>query len=209
MEFFNDETRPPDRELLHSLAYIGQQIGQFSQRTDAEKAMREISERFQGLTELSSDWHWEQDDQYRFTILTGGVLPRAGIDPVKLIGKTRWDNDSSRVAAEEWAAHRQLLDERREIRDFTYPVLGLDGEQHYICISGKPIYDESGRFKGYRGVGKCPTRPSRTSSVITCGWTRRISQGRKTHPLSKGAAKRPGDLRTVQCGALRTATKVL
>ncbi|MDQ3186523.1 MAG: PAS domain-containing protein, partial [Pseudomonadota bacterium] len=29
-----------------------------------------------------------------------------------------------------------------------------DGSQQYLMVSGEPMFDSSGRFKGYRGIGK-------------------------------------------------------
>src|SRR5262249_55902911 len=41
MEFFSHERRPPDQDLLHMMATIGSQIGQFIERKRAEEALHQ------------------------------------------------------------------------------------------------------------------------------------------------------------------------
>lgn len=49
MEFFSQQMRDPDAELLETMATIAGQIGQFAERRLAEKTMRESEERFRAL----------------------------------------------------------------------------------------------------------------------------------------------------------------
>ncbi len=49
---------------------------------------QETAERFRGLTALSSDWYWEQDENLRFTYVSDGYDARAGLSGHASIGKT-------------------------------------------------------------------------------------------------------------------------
>ncbi|HEY4997578.1 MAG TPA: PAS domain S-box protein, partial [Usitatibacter sp.] len=73
IEFFSREPRHPDRWLLAITVSVGSQIGQLMARRLAEEAMRESEARFRALTELSSDWYWEQDADLRFTAMSRGI----------------------------------------------------------------------------------------------------------------------------------------
>jgi hypothetical protein len=53
-------------------------------------AASQDEERFNFHLELSSEWYWEQDESYRFTLIKGESFERAGIDPRQLYGTTRW-----------------------------------------------------------------------------------------------------------------------
>jgi diguanylate cyclase (GGDEF)-like protein/PAS domain S-box-containing protein len=53
-----------------------------------------------------------------------------------------------------WLAHRATLDAHNPFRDFTYSVVGDDLALHYREVSGVPVFDEGGIFKGYRGSGR-------------------------------------------------------
>lgn len=53
-----------------------------------------------------------------------------------------------------WAIHRRTVESHKPFRDFRYTFSGADGQTHHVSISGKPVFDESGGFTGYRGVGR-------------------------------------------------------
>ena len=104
------EVREPDERLLRTMRVIGSQLGQFLTRKDAESALRQSEARFRRLTELSSDWYWEQDAALRF-VATGGASPaRGGSTTSSATGSTastpiRWSSSRTRC--------RPRLSERR------------------------------------------------------------------------------------------------
>jgi len=115
--------------------------------------LRESEARFRRLTELASDWYWEQDESGRFTKVSGPVLEMLGISVDAVLGETteapgaRW-NEAERAALEANIAAR------RPFLDFVYSRTKPDGSRQYLMVSGEPIFDPSGRFTGYRGIGK-------------------------------------------------------
>jgi diguanylate cyclase (GGDEF)-like protein/PAS domain S-box-containing protein len=119
----------------------------------AELELRESGERFRSLTDLSSDWYWEQDEDLRFTRMSGGVLKKLGWDPDSFIGRSRWDFPIM-VADEALAAHKVLLAAHQSYHDFVYARRKPAGGLTYISSSGIPLFDDKGKFRGYRGVGR-------------------------------------------------------
>src|SRR5690606_5439279 len=113
---------------------------------------RETEERFNDLLEVSSDWVWETDDQLRFTKFSGRLAEVSGVDPKALIGKTRTDIMDPSIPSDERQRHLEDLEARRPFREFSYRVITSAGPR-YFKISGKPRFDASGRFTGYRGTG--------------------------------------------------------
>ena len=125
-----------------------------SERLASENALRESEERFRGLTELSSDMYWEQDDQYRFTSMTGTGSERVNVRTVRILGKKRWEQDYANMTADAWADHIAVLEAHKPFRDMELCRLDESGKKVWISISGEPVFDSTGAFKGYRGVGK-------------------------------------------------------
>jgi diguanylate cyclase (GGDEF)-like protein/PAS domain S-box-containing protein len=123
-------------------------------RKQAELALKQSEARFRALTEMSSDFYWEQDENFRITAISAGVQKSVGMSADAHIGKTRWEVPGILLSEQEWAAHRAVLEAHQPFTDFTYERVGPNGDRRYLNISGEPVFDEQGNFSGYRGLGK-------------------------------------------------------
>jgi diguanylate cyclase (GGDEF)-like protein len=133
-----------------------------SQNFRALIALRESEERFRSLTELSSDWYWEQDAQFRFTVQRGpGAAAISNGDVSRYLGKTRWETPDLAPVEGSWAAHRAQLERHEPFRDFLLRRRFDDGTDGYMIVSGEPMFDAHARFAGYRGVGRNVTEKIR------------------------------------------------
>ena len=123
-------------------------------RRRAERAVRESDDRFRALVQFSFDVYWETDARHRFTRQEFGDdladAPARGSE----IGKTRWEIPFVEPDEEAWRRHRARLDAHLPFRDFEIARPTPDGGRRYVSVSGIPVFDESGRFAGYRGVGR-------------------------------------------------------
>ena len=129
-----------------------------------EAALKASEERFRDLLALSSDWYWEQDRHFRFVGTSGGAPERSGFPLDQVIGKRSWELEHIRgVSDEQWQAHRAQLARREPFRDFTYQTQSPEGETRWFSISGKPVFDETGCFTGYHGVGTDVTERVRSA----------------------------------------------
>lgn len=114
--------------------------------------LRESEARFKSLTELSSDWYWEQDSQGTFTKVAGPVFEMLGIDAdstpdaAGIAATGRW-NEAERAQLNDNIANR------RPFLDFVYSRTNADGTLQYLQVSGEPMFDSSSLFIGYRGIG--------------------------------------------------------
>ena len=117
-------------------------------------ALRESETRFRHLTELSSDWYWEQDAQFRFTFVSGTPRERTGLAVVDLRGRTRWELPTRNLTADDWARHRAQVERHEPFRDLEIERPSADGRSRWALVSGDPVFDDFGKFKGYRGVGR-------------------------------------------------------
>jgi diguanylate cyclase (GGDEF)-like protein/PAS domain S-box-containing protein len=164
--FASRAPREPDDKLLRAVRAIGSQIGQFLQRKDAQAVLRESEERFRSLTTLSSDWYWEQDADYRFVDMSNEIDRRTGVSASAHIGKQRWELQAPNMTEADWAAHRALVEAHQPFQDLELNRIAKDGSSHWVSISGEPMYDASGNFRGYRGIGKDITARKREETLL-------------------------------------------
>ena len=114
--------------------------------------LRESEARYRSLTELASDWYWEQDENGNFTRVSGPVLEMLGIRVPALAGDagatqaTGW-NEAERAALQATIAARQPF------LDFVFSRANADGSRQKFQVSGEPMFNQSCRFIGYRGIG--------------------------------------------------------
>jgi len=138
------------RLLYRLLEAHAEQLERAVQERTAQ--LRESEARYRSLTELASDWYWEQDDKGEFTKVSGPVMEMLGIRvaPLQGAGDDGW--------GEGWdATERQALQAyvaaRRPFLDFSFHRVNADGSHQHFRVSGQPMFDQSARFQGYRGIG--------------------------------------------------------
>jgi PAS domain S-box-containing protein len=136
-------------------------LERYNQELEAKVAertaeLRESEARYRSLTELASDWYWEQDESGQFTKVSGPVLEMLGIQVDPLGAEGRVGHDVAPLGG--WnEAERELLRatiaERRPFIDHVFCRVGPDGAQQRFQVSGEPMFDRFSRFIGYRGIG--------------------------------------------------------
>ena len=157
------------RLLYRRLEFHNQLLEHTVQERTAE--LRESEARYRSLTELASDWYWEQDESGGFTKVSGPVLemlglqgnapeaqagdgPNPGHNPAPNLAPrpnpapaaTGW-NESER------AVLRAFIAARRPFIDFAFSRTHADGTRQQFRVSGEPVFTAACRFVGYRGIG--------------------------------------------------------
>jgi PAS domain S-box-containing protein len=123
------------------------------QRDEAESALRQSEQRFRDIAETAADWIWETDQAHRFTYFSGAESVSAGMDAAQVVGMTRWQYAGGDLVRDEhWRRHKADLDAHRPFRGFHYSVADDSGRDIHYAVNGKPIFDETGEFVGYRGI---------------------------------------------------------
>jgi diguanylate cyclase (GGDEF)-like protein/PAS domain S-box-containing protein len=90
---------------------------------------------------------------------------RTRIDAAPYMGRKRWDQPAVNLTEDDWKGHRAQLERHEPFSDFEMQRPGPDGSPVWLSISGEPVFDESGRFRGYRGVGRNITERKRTEQL--------------------------------------------
>ena len=136
------------------------QLAQHNERLEAmvlqrTAELRESEARYRALTELASDWYWEQDAQGAFVRQSGPVFELLGIgDPLPVSVSV---SDETAVAQgwdlQERRALQNLIAARAPFIDHGFHRTLPDGSRLQYRVSGQPLFDTACRFQGYRGVG--------------------------------------------------------
>lgn len=144
-----------------------------TERKRAERMLRESEKRFRDFAESATDWFWEMDADLRFTYVSGRFAVVTGVSPDTLLGRTRAEllalygtDRIGKKARESWQAFFGELAAHRPFRDFRPPGRRDGGFANYIAVSGKPVFDEEGRFAGYRGTGTNISAQIRTEQSL-------------------------------------------
>ncbi len=122
--------------------------------------------RYRALTALSVDWYWEQDENFRFVAIDGGSHYPLGPRTQSILGRARWEVETTEVPGGSWDAHRALVERHEPFRDFEVLRRDINGRQRLLSLSGEPIFDDEGRFTGYRGVGRDITESRRAEEAL-------------------------------------------
>ncbi|MCW8883802.1 MAG: PAS domain-containing protein, partial [Motiliproteus sp.] len=118
------------------------------------RQLRKEAHRLRDFSELSADWFWEQDENLRFVGFSGISTEKLRRRQRDFIGHLRWEMKIHGVTEEELAAHIACCENHQPFRDFEYDICSDEGEDQRYSISGTPIFDEQGEFRGYHGVGR-------------------------------------------------------
>lgn len=164
-----DGTEFPVDARVVPVGHEGQRFALFfaqdlSERQSAEEALQASEERFRTLVQLSTEVYWETDTEHRFT---RQEFPPRLEDPPPWgpeIGKRRWEVPYLEPDEDAWREHRATVKARLPFSDFEYARPTADGGRRYVSVSGFPVYDRSGTFLGYRGVGRHITQLKRAQA---------------------------------------------
>jgi PAS domain S-box-containing protein len=94
-------------------------------------------------------------------------LDHQGDDTDIVLGKARWEIPGLAPLPEKvWEQHRTKLARHESFSDFVFLRHNKAGELRYLSVSGEPLFDEQGRFRGYHGIGKDITDRARDQKAL-------------------------------------------
>jgi len=113
------------------------------ERRKVERALRESEQRFRDFAESTSDWFWESDETHTITVLSdsAGQINR---DDLSAILHDLCCNPAVVVPSGSC--------DPMPFRDIEREIFDRHGVCRFTRLSGRPVFDGAGRFRGYRGT---------------------------------------------------------
>ncbi|UUX48864.1 PAS domain S-box protein [Nisaea acidiphila] len=104
------------------------------------------------FADSASDWLWVQDENFRYVSVDDSARPHTQLRVEQVLGMRREDSADESTSTEKWLQLREKLKNREPFKNFVYRARSKDGERVALSASGVPVFDNSGRFRGYRGT---------------------------------------------------------
>jgi len=114
------------------------------------KAHRE-RQRGDDIIRASTDWIWETDRQGQVSYLSDQIVRSLAVPAPLLLGN-RFD-EVIQLAEGGSILATGPMPALQAFRDLAVQARDARGTAHHFVLSGVPVYDEAGTFKGYRGTG--------------------------------------------------------
>ena len=163
---------------LSEIQCIGRDVTQSKLRT---KKLEEKKEKFRKLSELTSDWLWEIDNNNVYTYVNPIVFDILGYRPEELLGKSPFDFMPAREAKRMKPFFQRLKAERRPLKAIENINRHKNGSEIILETSGVPIFDQAGAVIGYRGIDRNVTARGMAEKKLSEKTDRRMDMsGRDT-----------------------------
>ena len=119
----------------------------------AERQLKASEARHRDLAEAAGDWEWEVDEDLQYFFISDRASLVTGFDHSTIIG-TKMSLDGEPCDETNWGAFRDLIESRKPFSSFINSIPRKDGSLLWIERSAKPVFDDAGEFRGYRGTAK-------------------------------------------------------
>lgn len=134
----------------------------------AEDALRRSEERFRDFANAGADWFYEQDADLRYTFVSDSVTDVIGLTWEDFIGKTRtelFELDGIFIDPDVLKDHEKIIEAHQPFDYLEYAIEISGQPRRYAQINGHPIFDENGKFAGYRGTARDITMQRDAESI--------------------------------------------
>ncbi len=143
-----------DEDALAVLLDLSQLAGSLLDAQLKEQLWRTQAERVRVASLSSSDWLWESDETGRAVWVSSGVEAHTGWLPSEIVGRTlpQVNMPKEDDPTDSWRRYQEARAKRAPFRDVIADRQTRDGRLITVSVSGLPVFDDDGRFCGYRGT---------------------------------------------------------
>lgn len=147
MEFFSDEVRVPEEDLLELFDALGSLIGQFSERKHAEEALRDSEALYHSLVETLPVNIMRKDVNGRFTFANQLFCKTLGKPLEEILGRADHDFFPKHLADKYRADDQKVMAANQMFEDVEGHVTPA-GDKLYVHVIKAPVRDADGAIIG-------------------------------------------------------------
>ncbi|MGH1414646.1 MAG: ATP-binding protein [Pelagimonas sp.] len=156
------------------------------------RVLQDIPAALAGVLDILPFWFWETDSDFNFCYLSENWERLTGGNIKAYLGHSRRDYFLRMSELNEATEHHlNDLKNHRPFRDFVYRHEFVEGRLDWVTTSGDPIFDQDGRFAGYRGAALISTGSVKGSQSAVAAEKALLL---RTRDLEKTIAKRKAEM---------------
>ncbi|MBU7585417.1 MAG: PAS domain S-box protein [Nostoc sp. TH1S01] len=159
------ETRVAERTI--ALQKTNQQLlTEITERQQAQENLEKSEERFRNLVESSYDLIWEVDHNCVYTYVSPKIRDILGYEPEAVLGKTPLDFMPAELHETLAPGFAAILASPQPFQCLENIQVHQDGHLVLLETSGVPIFDQAGKFIGYRGTNRDITERKQAETAL-------------------------------------------
>ena len=115
--------------------------------------LQESEARFRDIADNALEWIWQVDTTGKYTYSSPVVKKILGYEPEEVLGKYFFDFFHPDEKKRLMKATTKAFEDKKSFRKFINQNVCKDGKKTVVLsMSGVPLFDEGGKFLGYRGA---------------------------------------------------------
>ncbi|HYM30228.1 MAG TPA: ATP-binding protein [Candidatus Cybelea sp.] len=134
------------------VAAVGASFNDATGESEARASARLERQRLNDVIRSTSDWVWETDDRGRIAFVSERITEALGIPPQLLHGRFLADVGQFLPTGARPGTSANVLQLFRPFRDVPFEIEDRRGGSRRFHLSGVPVYDDAGRYFGFRGT---------------------------------------------------------
>jgi PAS domain S-box-containing protein len=125
-----------------------------TKRKLAEEKLRESEQRLREIVDLTNDWIWEIDPEWKYKYVSPKIIDILGYSREEMIGKSPFDFLLPEDVSEIKGNLRNIVHQFKPLNAIETKATHKSGKVVYLETSGVPVFDDKGNYMGYRGADR-------------------------------------------------------
>lgn len=140
-------------DRVGNLIAVAGTFTEITREADAIARAAQERQRFVDVMRATSDWIWEIDADGNFTFVSDRITEALGLPAFMMKGRSLFSIGDFPEDGTRPAGLVAAIEARSPFRDARVEITPPDGRTRIFYLSGVPVFDDAGVYRGYRGAG--------------------------------------------------------